>query len=646
MRSDFNHTFSERCAFLLQAFVFYRDTCNRDKHRHDRKSDLRESPHSAIDDCDSDLSSSHGALKMSEPKPYGILAFKLRNQDLLVSKLLSRPWIKVSAVSLQFDQRLQLTRTLLITHFSQHVQSALPLAGKNAEESGYASIRSNNWNVLVTDAGFFDVGRGVESPFTVLTSKIPRSVTDTTRRSSRLPVSIAPFQIVNHLPCSSSLTNKAALVRALGRQYSGQSVHPFDVTPVAYYVSKGARSEADSPVLAQFYKRMAAVSHGQYDGLRMPAKMCSNNLWVVKPAGCGGARKAMIVSTAEDVATVISAMNTDFVIQKYVERPLTLSGYKVTVRLHVLVTDSADVYVHRAGLVLLASSPYQPLPLPALGSVQQHHAVHVTTSAVQSSCAGFGAVSPGNVISFDQLQSAIDAMQAQRQQQGMKSVAGHYQQLAGAAASAAFTAASAHSVLPPNVIHDTVVPRMKKIVVDAVRGAFACSMATDPASSPLFVSPAGAASVDGLGGAGGAASAGGDGTGAAVLVNVASASAGGHPRAGFKGRRCFELMACDFLLDEDLRPWLLGFSDNPDMTTLRAAPPQGHPSVASLYDSLCEEVVRLAVDPLLPAPPLPRTDRATAGVGEGNSLPTPGFDAAAYAHAAAFIPTSASALEA
>ena len=146
--------------------------------------------------------------------------------------------------------------------------------------------------------------------------------------------------------------------------------------------------------------------------------------------------------------------------------------------------------------------------------------------------------------------------------------------------------------MPEDVLDSAVLPRMRRAAADAVRGAFAAPLA---------------------GGAGGGGGAGVEEDAAAAATAAAAAApastssfafAALSPRAGAGGRRCFELFGgrragaeiappllsspaharhfalslfrpdaprsagVDFALDEDLRPWLLSFSENPALGAL------------------------------------------------------------------------------
>jgi hypothetical protein len=515
------------------------------------------------------------------------------------------------------------------------------LAGRG-DDAALAALRTNAWNVVITDTLAFDAGYGPETVFSCLTDAPPpvqahpgRSPEEANAAAAaaaglgaHLRASVvAPYQVVNHLPNSSALTNKASLIRALNRHYTtgASATHVFDVVPSTYFLPSGTRTEADSPTLAQFYRRFAALAHGHVEGggVRMPAKHCGFNMWVIKPAGGSSGGESVVVNSAADISTFLAHMRGDFVLQKYVERPLTVNGAKSSVRLWVLVTDSGDVFVYRAPLVHLASLPYVAVTVAETATLEECRQVHVTSPEVQVGAPGYGAIARGNAISWAELQAYLNAT-------------------------------TAPDTFPPDVLDTIILPRMKRIVVDAVRGAFSAPMPPDGGLGTASAAPA-------LGGGG---SAGGAPSSAAAASSSAAGSASApsqNPRAGFRGRRCFELLSADFVLDEDLRPWFLGFGENPTLTLPET------PRFHATADRMAAEAVTIALDPLLPAPLLPgaagaaSSSSSSSNAGKGGRQPhhlspsspeassahlgTPGFDPSAYLDAAAATPTGPAALQ-
>ncbi len=94
------------------------------------------------------------------------------------------------------------------------------------DDVAYSLIRSNQWNVVLSDTLAFDAGYGPETLFTLLSDAPPPSTTGTLpgapgphtpahhSQGQHGPV-VAPFQIVNHLPNAPALTNKAAMIRCV-----------------------------------------------------------------------------------------------------------------------------------------------------------------------------------------------------------------------------------------------------------------------------------------------------------------------------------------------------------------------------------------------------------------------------------------------
>jgi hypothetical protein len=470
--------------------------------------------------------------------------------------------------------------------------------------------------------------------------------------------------------------------------------HVFDAVPTSFYVPAnafasaraGGRSASASaaaaaveshPVVAQFCKRFNAVAgalatvHGNLSeqrvaaslGLRMPAKHAAHNLWLVKPAApatsvsatassesrgmfsqalsvmgiargwtsfsfdsaataLGGASGTLLCNTLDDIRNALAVTGGDLVIQKYIERPLLVSARKTTVRLFALVRDSQDVFVYHEGFLMLAQAPFSLLSASAPGVTGpgQLEAVHA-------------AKWPAPASATQQQQATM-----QMQQQAAEGVA---PQLVPSVFPLSdlqrYIDNTAPGVYPPSAIATVVVPRMKRILVDAVRGAFAASLSLHDAFGPA-------------------------GSGSAVANDGCQ-----HPRAGHRGRRCFELFGVDFLLDEDLRPWLMGFVENPavDVSGIHGglggiSTEAAQSTAATVLGAMLDEVPTIVVDPLFPAATPQDVEAAwtrdsappTGAVAAAAALPRSPREkasmnayAAAYAEASGRIPTGSAAVE-
>ena len=495
-----------------------------------------------------------------------------------------------------------------------HSLQELPPADSARDED--AAIKGNRWNVLLTDAPFLDVGFGPESAYQLLSERPPSSSSSLSSSSNNGSSSsdfayTPPFQLVNHLPNGAALTSRAGIIRALNRRYAqtqvnnnnnnnsgssnnggSQQQHVFDVIPVTYFIPAGSRGEGSNPTLAQCLKRVAACAHGSYDGLRMPPKHCAGNLWVVKsalpsssfsssgrndgrappPAGAGssGSGEMVVVGDALTLRTVLTPRHAeDVVVQKLIERPLLVNGHKTSLRLWVLVSDCGDVWVHDHAYALLAPLSYDvkacvpAMTSAAVSGVQRASHASLERHALSNNNSG-GAV--GGVMSVPELQSYLDKH-------------------------------APEGAFPPAVLTSLVLPRIRRIIADAVSGALAASL------PPL----AGFADTGHAVGAGAATAAS-----AAGAASSFSSSSGvsANPRAGHRMRRCFELLGADFLLDEDLRPWLLGFEPNPTLLGAHASASNNNASTVSPHGPeharqvhrMAEQAIRLIIDPIFPPP--------------------------------------------
>ncbi len=120
------------------------------------------------------------------------------------------------------------------------------------------------------------------------------------------------------------------------------------------------------------------------DAVDAAAEHASNNseqapLWILKPSI---ANKGAEVTVLSDMATVASCVcaNTDiaeWVLQRYLPRPLLLEGRKFHLRVYVLLTSCMNVYLYREGQVLSAVKPYQPAAHSTQGEA---HFAHITNT--------------------------------------------------------------------------------------------------------------------------------------------------------------------------------------------------------------------------------------------------------------------------
>jgi hypothetical protein len=242
-----------------------------------------------------------------------------------------------------------------------------------------------------------------------------------------------------------------------------------------------------------------------------------------------------------------------------IEKPLLVFGRKVSVRLYVLLMDTGECYIHRRGAAFLAPAPFVAVPP---GSPDKRERSHVNKSHVTTMCHQHEADTedvPVTYMRLDELQRHIDEHKG--------------------------------DAFPPQALHRMVLPVMKKAIQEAIRGA------------PEYYGP----------------------------IRLAAASRRSPERkderefvvtgaTGINTRRWFEVLGADFVLDEDLRPWFLGFAEN-------ILSPTHSPEHEAMLEEMCGTVLRLAVDPLFPATPQLATSGLRsidldAGTGAGVASPS------------------------
>jgi tubulin---tyrosine ligase len=92
------------------------------------------------------------------------------------------------------------------------------------------------------------------------------------------------------------------------------------------------------------------------------ASTTTSPLFILKPSLTNKGAEITIVSSMDEVAAVVRRARSigQWVLQRYVERPLLISGRKSHLRVYVLADGALSVHVWGDALVLSAVSPYDP----------------------------------------------------------------------------------------------------------------------------------------------------------------------------------------------------------------------------------------------------------------------------------------------
>ncbi|CAE7892619.1 pntB [Symbiodinium sp. KB8] len=171
-----------------------------------------------------------------------------------------------------------------------------------------------------------------------------------------------PFQKTNHFPASNHLGRKDLLWRNIRLMQQRFPDGRFDITPQTFLVPS-------------HFKFWVAAREGD-----------PKALWIWKPcnSSCGRGIKLLPRNVSAKVQAKLESKNG--VIQRYIERPLLINGYKFDLRLYVVVTsfDPLKVYLFHEGLVRLATERYT-----LSSKTLRRRTMHLTNYAVNKNSAAY-----------------------------------------------------------------------------------------------------------------------------------------------------------------------------------------------------------------------------------------------------------------
>jgi len=170
------------------------------------------------------------------------------------------------------------------------------------------------------------------------------------------------FQKTNHFPASNHLGRKDLLWRNIRLMQQRFPDGRFDITPQTFLVPS-------------HFKFWVAAREGD-----------PKALWIWKPcnSSCGRGIKLLPRNVSAKVQARLESKNG--VIQRYIERPLLINGYKFDLRLYVVVTsfDPLKVYLFDEGLVRLATERYT-----LSSKTLRRRTMHLTNYAVNKKSAAY-----------------------------------------------------------------------------------------------------------------------------------------------------------------------------------------------------------------------------------------------------------------
>jgi len=199
------------------------------------------------------------------------------------------------------------------------------------------------------------------------------------------------WQRVNHFQEAKQLTRKDNLKRNISRfrNIPGKIGEAFDILPVTYTLPGDYVG-----FCTEFAKRYEFSPE--------------RNFWIMKPAGSSRGRGIFVFN---DIGAV--SYTECVIVQRYIERPLLLDGYKFDLRLYVLVTSiqPLEAFIYKEGFARLSSEPYSTDQGDITNkfihltnsSIQKHNVNHVQAQSVKAGGGGGG----GSKVSLSYLRKRL-----------------------------------------------------------------------------------------------------------------------------------------------------------------------------------------------------------------------------------------------
>jgi Tubulin-tyrosine ligase family len=187
------------------------------------------------------------------------------------------------------------------------------------------------------------------------------------------------LQLLNHYPSVKCIASKTGLLRSLLRYYSRCGVDPFANVPTTFILRDIAKT--GSADFSAFCAHFRHLQNGDLAaaGEKMPPKHCKKNMWLIKPSYANQGRGIKVFATLQEIKDFLlehtsaggsggsGSRDSEYICQKYIERPLLTGGRKFDLRIWVVATDNFDIYVYNDGYVRTSSEFYTTNNVPTDG---------------------------------------------------------------------------------------------------------------------------------------------------------------------------------------------------------------------------------------------------------------------------------------
>lgn len=176
------------------------------------------------------------------------------------------------------------------------------------------------------------------------------------------------WQRVNHFEDSRQLSRKDLLKKNIQRfvDIGNKVSNEFDIMPKTFILPHE---------YTQFIQSYTTFDNQKKEEMKSMGTTSLHNYWILKPVGLSRGRGISLITDINEITYSQAS-----VIQKYIERPLCLHGYKFDLRIYVIVTSfrPLEAFIFRDGFARVSTQEYS-----LHSNDMQNKFIHLTNSSIQ-----------------------------------------------------------------------------------------------------------------------------------------------------------------------------------------------------------------------------------------------------------------------
>ena len=210
--------------------------------------------------------------------------------------------------------------------------------------------------------------------------------------------------IHNHLENNREITTKTGLIRSLRLFYTShdpavQCLYQVHDTIATSFIITAQYEDTEYQL---FMNRFMEIANMHSVKERTPAKHCAKNMWLIKPAALNQGKGIEVCRTIKEITKSFrnKPLNSLWIIQKYIEKPLLFKGRKFDIRMWALATAKHELFYYKNGYLRTSSSEYDP--------EATDNYIHLTNNCLQKYGDNYGMHEKGNTLSFQAFQEYLD----------------------------------------------------------------------------------------------------------------------------------------------------------------------------------------------------------------------------------------------